>query len=362
VRAVGGKYSVALLFGVAASLGLLAGTLLPAGSESVYSSQEARYGSYGQVLPYNQMLQAPSRPTNSHMIRPFHRGEANYSNDNKPSHALASSDVSRLGEGMSILADDSVRQGYVLKVRLANPSRSAHGGNVEAFASLAGHKVPFFEQEDGSLMALVPVSVFQKPGSYKLNVSLNGSNALPPLNVQINDGHYKTQNVNVSKSTEGLKPFPGELETIQALKDMESPTRYWAEPFISPTSDCQNSPFGVKRFHNGVATGDYHKGVDLRSPQGRPIRAISGGRVQISRMYRLHGGTVGIDHGQGIESVYIHMSKLNVKEGEIVKKGDTIGFVGSTGFATGPHLHWGLYVSGLPVEPNQWITNVPRCQ
>jgi lysostaphin len=79
-------------------------------------------------------------------------------------------------------------------------------------------------------------------------------------------------------------------------------------------------------------------------------------------MYRLHGGTVGLDHGQGVSSIYIHMSKLNVKPGEIVKKGDVIGYVGSTGFATGPHLHWGMYMSGLPINPNQWITNVPTCR
>jgi murein DD-endopeptidase MepM/ murein hydrolase activator NlpD len=83
--------------------------------------------------------------------------------------------------------------------------------------------------------------------------------------------------------------------------------------------------------------------------------------VQIARMYRLHGGTVGIDHGQGIGSIYIHMSSIKVKPGDIVKKGDTIGTVGSTGFATGPHLHWGMYVNGLPINPNQWIKGVPKC-
>ena len=165
----------------------------------------------------------------------------------------------------------------------------------------------------------------------------------------------------MSKSTEGLQPLPGELEAIQALKDRVSPVKFWDDGFISPTPDCQNSPFGVLRLHNGVPTGDYHKGVDLRSPAGRPIRAINGGVVQIAQMFRLHGGTVGVDHGQGVGSVYIHMSRLNVTPGQRVKKGDVLGFVGSTGFATGPHLHWGMYVSGLPVNPNQWLPPVPRC-
>lgn len=261
----------------------------------------------------------------------------------------------------------AVKQGEVLKVRLL-PSPLAEsvvkGGGV---VSLAGRQAVFFPQADGSGLALVAVSVFQKPGTYPLAlypsaVAAQTKQSLQTVMVQIEDAHYKTQNVSVSSSTEGLKPLPGELEAIQALKDMQTPHQYWSEPFLSPTIDCQNSPFGVKRFHNGKATGDYHKGVDLRSPQGRPIRATAAGKVQIARMYRLHGGTVGLDHGQGISSAYIHMSKLNVQPGDVVQKGDVIGFVGSTGFATGPHLHWGLYVNGLPVNPNQWLANVPRCQ
>lgn len=255
----------------------------------------------------------------------------------------------------AIQAASTVKQGEVLKVRVP-----AGALNAEK-ATLAGRKANFFPQKDGSLLALLPVSVFQKPGSYPLSIYDAGNGMIKTLNVTVQNGQYRTQNVSVSKSTAGLQPLPGEMEAIQALKDTVSPVKFWSEPFISPTVDCQNSPFGVKRLHNGVATGDYHKGVDLRSPAGRPIHAISGGKVQIAKMYRLHGGTVGLDHGQGVGSIYIHMSRLNVQPGAVVKKGDVIGYVGSTGFANGPHLHWGMYVSGLPVNPNQWISGVPKC-
>jgi murein DD-endopeptidase MepM/ murein hydrolase activator NlpD len=106
---------------------------------------------------------------------------------------------------------------------------------------------------------------------------------------------------------------------------------------------------------------DYHKGVDLRAPYGAPIHAVTGGIVKIAApKFRLHGGTVGIDHGQGLSSIYIHMSKVLVKQGQEVHKGDVIGLIGSTGFATGPHLHWGLYAGGVPVNPDQWVP-VKRC-
>lgn len=259
-------------------------------------------------------------------------------------------------EAVAIQADSTVKQGEVLKVSIPRP------GTDCAYATLLDRKVSFFKQPDGSALALVPVSVFATPGTAALSVYDSSGQLLKAMDVTIQDAHYKRQNITVSKTTAGLKPLPGELEAIQALKDTVSGVRFWDEPFISPTPDCQNSPFGVKRYHNGKATGDYHKGVDLRSPAGRPIRATNSGKVQIAKMYRLHGGTVGLDHGHGIGSIYIHMSKIAVQPGQMVKKGDVIGYVGSTGFASGPHLHWGLYVSGLPVNPNQWVKGVPICR
>jgi len=260
----------------------------------------------------------------------------------------------------------SVKQGEVFHVFL----KTSDSSPIPVKASLAGKAVHIYPAGDADTSkpniyeALVPVSVFQKPGLYPLTVEDQPSGQTRVLySVRILDAHYRIQNVTVSKTTEGLQPLPGELEAVQGLKDTLTPIRFWKEPFLSPTSDCQNSPFGVKRYHNGVPTGDYHKGVDLRSPQGRSIRATAAGTVRIATMYRLHGGTVGLDHGQGVSSIYIHMSRLNVKAGQHVDRGDTIGFVGSTGFATGPHLHWGLFVNALPVNPNPWLNpSVPICQ
>jgi Peptidase family M23 len=253
--------------------------------------------------------------------------------------------------------EHSVKQGDVLRIVLSpNNAKALASGDIPGHVRFAGRSASFYPQPDGSYLALIAVSVFQKPGLYPLLLEDVQKHMQSLRDVLVEDGRYKTQNVNVSAGTAGLQPLPGEMEAIQALKVAESSIRYWNEPFVSPTPDCQNSPFGVKRFHNGKPTGDYHKGVDLRSPQGRPIRATAGGTVRIARMYRLHGGTVGLDHGQGVSSIYIHMSKLNVHPNEVVKQGDIIGFVGSTGFATGPHLHWGMYVNGLPVNPNPWLS------
>lgn len=252
---------------------------------------------------------------------------------------------------------DSVKQGETVTVIIRNAKGNFEDGSVV----LGEKKVPLFLQNTGDYVGLLPISVTQKPQTYNLQVLDGRGKTQHTEAVTVKSANFPRQNISVSKTTKGLEPLPGEMEAIGGLKNAVSDTRFWSEPFNSPTPDCMNSLFGVLRYHNGKPTGDYHKGVDLRSPSGRPVKAITSGKIQISKMYRLHGGTIGIDHGQGISSIYIHLSKLAKKEGDFVKAGETVGYVGSTGFATGPHLHWGLYVNGLPVNPNQWITKVPRC-
>lgn len=241
---------------------------------------------------------------------------------------------------------DSVKQGTVLRLQ-------ADGATVE----FLGRRIPIF---DG--LGLVPVPVTQAAGTFPLKVFDKAKKVLFEQSITVLDGNYPRQNIRASKSMKSLTPLPGEREAINALKATESAKRSWIEPFVPPTSDCRNSPFGVKRYHNGVFSGRFHGGVDLRSPHGRPVVAAAGGVVRIAQMFRLHGGTIGIDHGQGVVSLYLHLSKVAVPEGTEVKAGDLVGYVGATGFATGPHLHWALNVHGVPVQPEQWTGSLPRCQ
>ena len=118
------------------------------------------------------------------------------------------------------------------------------------------------------------------------------------------------------------------METVAALRKAVTDTRYWSEPFERPLPGCMTSPFGVRRLHNGKRTGGYHGGIDQRGSAGTPIRAIADGVVAIVRPYNIHGNVVGIDHGQGVASLYLHMSKFATKEGAKVSKGDVIGYVG----------------------------------
>ncbi len=251
----------------------------------------------------------------------------------------------------------TAKQGETISVVVRNVA----GHLDKGIAKLGNKSVPLFLQDTGDYVGLIPVSVNQKPGNYTVSIIDRLGVERHQESIQVISAKFPIQNISVSSKTKGLEPLPGEMEAIGALKGTVTGVRHWQEPFVSPTPDCLNSRFGVRRYHNGKDTGDYHKGVDLRAPYGRPIKAITAGQVQISKMFRLHGGTIGIDHGQGVSSIYIHMSKLAKGVGDTVEAGETIGYVGSTGFATGPHLHWGLYVNGLPVNPIQWLPKTPLC-
>jgi murein DD-endopeptidase MepM/ murein hydrolase activator NlpD len=220
---------------------------------------------------------------------------------------------------------------------------------------MMGRIVPLYPQAEGGRLGLMPVAADARPGSYALEFLAEGGAVLRASAITVRDARFRTQNVVLEKAILDLQPAPGEMETVAAFRKAVSETRRWVEPLVAPVPGCMVSPYGVRRLHNGKPTGEYHRGVDQRSPAGQPVRAVAAGEVKIVRKFNLHGGTVAIDHGQGLESIYLHLSRFATTEGALVKKGDVIGYAGSTGRSTAPHLHWSLYVHGVPVNPGQWV-------
>ncbi len=244
----------------------------------------------------------------------------------------------------------TIRQGSTLRI---------HCPVAAASARLNGRTVRLFAESAGGTLGLMPIPVDEKPGAYNLELLDRGGTAVVTASVQVVDAHFRKQNVNIEPSLAELKPSPGETETVAAFRNTVSDVRYWSDPFDVPVRGCMTSPFGVQRYLNGKPTGNIHGGIDQRSPAGTPVHTIAGGVVKIVREWNLHGRTVAIDHGQGLESIYLHMSKLAVAEGASVKKGDVIGYVGSTGRSTAPHLHWSVYVNGVTVTPLDWVRLQP---
>ncbi len=243
-----------------------------------------------------------------------------------------------------------VKQGETLKVTA--------GANVES-ARMNGITIHLFPQTEGPALGLMPVPVLTKPGEYTLEYLDDKDVVVHKTVVNVADAHYQRQNITIAPAVAGLKASPGEQQTVGDFRKTVSDIRYWAEPLTPPVHGCLTSPFGVMRLQNGKPTGDFHAGVDQRGAAGTPIHPITAGVVKLVKKYNLRGGTVAVDHGQGMESIYLHMSGFAAKEGQKVTPADVIGYVGATGRATGPHVHWTLYVHGEAMNPGQWMTLTP---
>jgi murein DD-endopeptidase MepM/ murein hydrolase activator NlpD len=251
------------------------------------------------------------------------------------------------------LKPESPKQGDAIRVTCAADVVSAR---------MDGKTISLFAQQGGPRFGLMPVKVDAKPGKYTLEFLNAGGAAVQSREMVVRNAHFPSQNVVLGKALAELKPSPGETETVAKFRDTVTPERHWSEPLIAPVPGCITSMYGLRRLHNGKPTGGFHTGLDQRTPAGEPIRAVAGGTVRLVGHFNLHGNTVGVDHGQGLESIYLHMSRLAVKEGDVVRQGDVVGYAGSTGRSTAPHLHWNLFANGVAVNPLQWVKLQPCAQ
>jgi murein DD-endopeptidase MepM/ murein hydrolase activator NlpD len=142
-----------------------------------------------------------------------------------------------------------------------------------------------------------------------------------------------------------------EAEAVYLARLNDSPGTDFLSGFDWPAPGIESGLFGSQRIDNGVPMAP-HYGVDMAAPTGTPIHAPANGLVSISDDYYLDGGFTLIDHGQGVSTSYLHQSKRLVKAGEAVKRGQTIGLIGATGRATGPHLHWAMNWFEVRIDPS----------
>jgi murein DD-endopeptidase MepM/ murein hydrolase activator NlpD len=141
-----------------------------------------------------------------------------------------------------------------------------------------------------------------------------------------------------------------EEEEIRNVLSRVSFPQYWLPPLIRPVPGAVTSPFGVRRLLNNKPRAP-HRGVDFRGKEGTPVKAWSAGQVVLTADHYFGGKSVYLDHGAGVLTSYLHLSRILVNPGDIVAAGDLIGQVGKTGRSTAPHLHFGLYAWGHWVNP-----------
>src|SRR5579863_4412725 len=227
--------------------------------------------------------------------------------------------------------------------------------------SWLGHQFPFtYDAATNFWFALAGVSFETKPGVYTLELtgqrpagtSVNWKQTFP-----VAAAFYPKIKVELKVEKKFTEPSPEQQAQIAEgvkIKDdylnRVSPGHEWYGDFAAPV-DAENSDvFGSQRIFNGVAQRP-HFGLDYRVHTGTPVAAMNSGTVLLARFLYFEGNCVVIDHGQGLLTVYFHLSEIKVKEGDLVKRGQTIGLSGGSGRATGPHLHVGVRWQGIYLDP-----------
>ncbi|PTN36748.1 hypothetical protein C6366_08860 [Desulfonatronum sp. SC1] len=206
-------------------------------------------------------------------------------------------------------------------------------------------------------VVLLGVDLETPPGTHRLTgtvFTVQGPRAFSQ-DVLVHAREFPEQRLRVSREmvspdAELLPRIERERRAARAALERISPVQHWEEPFTRPVQGSVSSAFGLRRFLNDQPRTP-HRGVDLRGAEGTTVRAFSNGEVILAGDHYFAGRSIYIDHGLGVVTQYIHLSEILVQEGDMVVAGQAIGEVGATGRVTGPHLHFGLSVLGMWVDP-----------
>ena len=214
-------------------------------------------------------------------------------------------------------------------------------------------------ERPGRWDALFGIDMGQRPGAYEVHIRLaaaDGSAArdiTAPIRIApqaFGEERLTLPDSKVHLSPADLERVKKERVRIASLWSAVTPERLWDGPFLVPVEGRPGSPFGLRRWINGERRSP-HTGIDIKAPEGSPVLASNSGRVVLVGDFFFSGRAVFLDHGQGVYTMYFHLSKINVVEGQKVARGQVLGLVGMTGRATGPHLHWGVRLGGSRVDP-----------
>ena len=247
----------------------------------------------------------------------------------------------------------AMQPGELVVFDITAPSESA-----SVSVSASGTVIPALRTVSGSWRALVGLDLAIAPGPLETTVTARGPGGIVtighPLTVLAK--RFPTRRLTVNPAL--VDPPASELErikreTARANEIYASPAAQtlWAGTFVRPVAAPANSRFGSRSIFNGGQRSSPHTGADFLSGAGTPIKAPNAGRIRLAENLYFSGNTVIIDHGQGLFSLFAHLSAFEVHEGDAVATGDVIGLVGATGRVTGPHLHWAMRANGARIDP-----------
>lgn len=234
---------------------------------------------------------------------------------------------------------------------------SAAGQTQAPTGTLAGKPLAFYKTHDGAWAALAGFDLDFKPGAAKVVLQLGApaSSHAWTGSITVHDKKFPTTQLTVDDKFVKLSPADearseAEAKELKALYASSAATPLFDGAFTSPIPGATAARFGERRVFNGVPKAP-HGGADLRAKTGEPIHATSAGKVVLAKDLFYSGNTVILDHGMGLFTIYMHMSRIDAVVGRMAADREVLGLVGATGRVTGPHLHWGVKLQGARVDP-----------
>jgi murein DD-endopeptidase MepM/ murein hydrolase activator NlpD len=242
------------------------------------------------------------------------------------------------------------------KTILARASLDADQGPVEM--KFLGKSFPLYPTPGGEYVGLVACSAKAQAGVYPIRLYQAGE-VKAGARITVKPVDYGVRRITVDPkymelTKAQLARYRREVKLIRAAYATKSHSRLWKGGFLRPTSSVVVSKFGRRSIVNGQERSP-HSGVDLRGKVGDEVRAPAKGRVVLVLDSFFGGLMVALDHGQGLFTNYLHLSKSLVKQGEPVEKGQVFALIGKSGRVTGPHLHFGVLLQGVKVDPLPFV-------
>lgn len=239
------------------------------------------------------------------------------------------------------------RPGDIVRVVTQMPPRVI-GGSI----SVGGRTFPGFIV-GGLFTAYVGLDLDLEPGEHEVGYQLGPIVGTGKLNVVSRE--FGKESLTVAPNytdldAETLERVNKESARLKAIWKKITPQRLWTKSFLKPAVGPAGSPFGLRRIFNGQPRSP-HSGIDIKASSGSEVYASNSGIVALADDLFFTGNTVIIDHGLGLYTIYAHLSKMNVSEGDQVQRAQVVGLVGATGRVTGAHLHWAVKLGGARVDP-----------
>lgn len=228
---------------------------------------------------------------------------------------------------------------------------------------VSGKRRVMVRDTDAGRVAVVGIPLSAEPGARSITVT-EADGATRTVSFRVGAKDYATQHITikdrrkVNPSAEDMKRITREREEIRDARDRWSEGAVSPLPLVLPVEGRRSSPFGLRRYFNGQRRRP-HSGLDIAAPRGTPVRAAQSGEVIETGDYFFNGKAVFLDHGQGLLTFYFHLDRVDVAPGQRVAAGEVVGTVGSTGRATGPHLHWGVSLNRVMVDPDLFMAGEP---